>query len=504
MRKPIVTIVAVCGAWVAAGVAAPQVPGGRRGGGPLPGAVLWTEQCAGCHGTGATAGRAPNLFDEEWLSRVSDAEIGNAIRKGIPNTEMPAFDTTLSELQAFQLIQHLRMATAAARPRPAFVANPDGVTLHSAKQAFRLELVADSLMTPWALAFLPDGRMLVTERDGRLRFVDHGKLSEPVKGLPKPHVQQDGGYLDIEVHPDYARTRWIYLAYTEDQPGYAAPAEGRGGTPQVPSMTVIVRGRINQLNEWTDQQVIFRAPAALYTSSGVHYGCRLIFDRQHHLFFTLGERGNQSNAQNLETPLGKIHRVNDDGTVPRDNPFVHTPGAVPTIWSYGHRNPEGLAWDPVTGVLWESEHGPNTADEINIVEKGHNYGWAVASKSAQAGLVLSAPGMDDPVVYFTPTFAPAGITFYTGERYPGWKNTSLFVGGLLGQALRRLEISGRSVTSQEVLFNQFGRVRDVVQAPDGYLYVALQDPTGVPHPLGGDIPLAASTPGRVVRLMPVR
>ena len=206
-------------------------------------------------------------------------------------------------------------------------------------------------------------------------------------------------------------------------------------------MTVIVRGRITAHNEWTDEQLIFRAPRELYTTAGSHYGCRMMFDGQRHLFFTLGECGNPANAQNLQTPLGKIHRVNDEGTVPSDNPFVSTLGAVATIWSYGHRNPEGLALDPVTGILWASEHGPNTADEINIIEKGHNYGWPAAAKAGQPGVALSAPGMDDPIAYYTPTFAPAAIAFYTGDRYPGWKNTSLFVGGLLGQALRRLEIS---------------------------------------------------------------
>ena len=451
---------------LAAAAAAPQAPGARSAG-PSPGAVLWVDQCAGCHGTGVSAGRAPNLFDEAWLNRVDDTRMTAAIKTGLRDTEMPAFGSSLNDQQIFQLIQHIRTQTAATRPRPDFVSNPDGVVVRSAKQIFRMELVANGLMTPWALAFLPDGRMLVSERDGRLRLVDHGTLSEPVKGTPTAHVQQDGGYLDLEVHPDYSRNRWIYLAYAEDQPGYvapppataaptAAPTDARGGPPRVPSMTVIVRGRINDRNEWTDQSLIFRAPAELYTAAGSHYGCRLIFDRQGHLFFTLGERGNQANAQDLKTPLGKIHRVNDDGSAPSDNPFINTPGAVPTIWSYGHRNPEGLAWDPVTGRLWESEHGPNTADEINVIDKGHNYGWAVASKSGLAGLALSAPGMDDPIVYYTPTFAPAGISFYTGNRYPGWKNTSLFVGGLLGQALRRLVVNGHTVVSQEVLFNQFG------------------------------------------------
>ncbi len=491
-------LVAVCAACVieTAAATAPQGRGGANAG-PPPGALLWTEHCAGCHGTGQSAGRAPNLFDAAWLDRVDDARITNTIRNGVPDTEMPAFGASLNEQQIFFLIQHIRRESAAAHPRPTFVANPDGVVVHSAKQAFRIELVANGLMTPWALAFLPDGRMLVTERDGRLRVIDHGALSEPVKGTPTAHVQQDGGYLDVEVHPDYARNRWIYLAYSEDQPGYDGP-------PRAPSMTIIVRGRINERNEWTDQSIVFRAPPELYTTAGAHYGCRLIFDRQGHLFFTLGERGNPANAQDLKTPLGKTHRVNDDGSVPSDNPFVNTPAAVPTIWSYGHRNPEGLAWDPVTGTLWESEHGPNTGDEINIIEKGHNYGWPVASKSGQPGVAVSLPGMDDPIVYYTPTFAPAGISFYTGDRYPGWKNTSLFVSGLLGQALRRLEIKDHTVVSQEVIFDRFGRVRDIVQSPDGLFYVALQDPTGVPNPAGGTIPLSASTPGRVVRLVPMQ
>jgi aldose sugar dehydrogenase len=481
--------------------AAPQTPGGGGGGrGPTPGSLLWTEKCAGCHGTATAPGRGPNLFAEAFLAR-EDAHIASAIKSGVPGTEMPPFGPGLTDLQIFQVILHLRTASATARPAPAFVANPDGAEVRSAKQAFRLELVADGLMTPWALAFLPDGRLLVTERDGRLRIVDRGRLSAAVSGVPTPHVQQDGGYFDVELHPDYARNRWIYLAYSEVHPAYVAPSVTPAPTP--PSMTVIVRGRINEKHEWTDEQLIYRAPAELYTTSGAHYGCRMIFDRQNHLFFSIGERGNQPVAQDLRTPLGKIHRVNDDGSLPADNPFTKTGGAVPTIWSYGHRNPEGFAWDPVTGALWSSEHGPNTADEINIIDKGHNYGWAMAAKSGHPSMELSKPGMDDPIVYFAPTFAPAGIAFYTGARYPGWKNTSLFVGGLRGQALRRLEIKGRAVVGQEVVFNQYGRVRDIVQSPDGYFYVALQDPTGVPNPAGGNIPLSASTAGRIVRLVPM-
>jgi glucose/arabinose dehydrogenase len=508
-----------------AGPAGAGAGAGRGRGGPTPGALLWAQHCSGCHGNDSAGGRAPSLFDQKWVDSTTDDKIVSAIKNGVPNTEMTGFGASLTDEQIFQLIQHIRTTSGApTRPRAQFVEAPNGTVIKSAKQTFKVELVTDGLMTPWAMAFLPDGRMLVTERDGRLQIVDKGKLTL-VTGTPKAHVQQDGGYLDVEVHPRYASNGWIYLAYSEDQPDYVAPPAppadpappaappaggaaqgrgGRGGTPFVPSMTVIVRGKIDKNNAWTDQQTIFRAPSSLYTTSGAHYGSRMLFDRENHLYFTLGERnGNNPNyAQDLTSPLGKVHRVNDDGTAPKDNPFVNTPGAVASIWTYGHRNPEGLAWDPVTGNLWESEHGPNTADEINLLIKGHNYGWNLVSKQGPPQYKLSAPGMDDPVVYFMPTFAPAGISFYTGNRYPGWKNTSLFVCGLAGQALRRMDVKGGTITGQEIVFDQFGRVRDIVQGPDGYFYIAVQNPTGVANPGGGNISLSASTPGRIIRLVP--
>jgi len=263
-------------------------------------------------------------------------------------------------------------------------------------------------------------------------------------------------------------------------------------------MTVVVRGRISPALRWVDQEIIFRAPLDLYTTSGSHFGCRLLFDRQGRLYFSIGERGVFQDAQDLTKPTGKIHRVTDVGGVPPDNPFVRRTEALGTIWSYGHRNPEGLAWDPVTGLLWSSEHGPTGGDEINVIEPGHNYGWGVATKGTQPGITkTSEVGMDDPIVYYTPTIGPAGIAFYTGDRYPRWKDTSLFVAALAGQQLRRLEIKGRTVVHQEIVFNQFGRVRDIVQGPDGYFYIALQQPTGA----GTGLPLSASTPGLVIRLV---
>ncbi len=411
---------------------------------------------------------------------------------------------------------YIRTTAANLKDKPVFVPDPNNQIIKSERQTFRIEVVAPGLETPWGLAFLPDGRLLVTERPGRLRIIDKGKLvPDAVQGTPKVWERQDSGMLDVAIHPQYAKNGWIYLAYTEVVPGYVAPppappaapadpavaagarGRGRGGPPSPPSMTVFVRGKIDKSNRWVEEQVIYRAPSDLYTPSGSHYGTRFLFDKAGHVFYSLGERGDMTNAQDLSKPLGKIHRVNDDGSIPKDNPFVNTPNALPSIWTYGHRNPQGLAWDSA-GLLWESEHGPTGGDEINIIEKGKNYGWGVISMGLQNGITeRSHEGMEQPIVYYTPTIAPSGIEFYTGSKYPAWKN-NLFVAALAGQQLRRLEISGRKVIHQEVVFEQFGRVRAVTTGPDGLLYVLLQNPTGSGTGLG----LAASTPGMVIRLVP--
>ena len=487
---------------------APVEPGGQAPRDRLDeAAALYQQQCEGCHGSDPAGGRAVSLFDQVWLDTIDDAAIVTAIEAGVPNTDMEPFEDMLDGPQVWALVQFIRGHAASFTERPAFVPKPDGMVIASERHTFTVETVVEGLETPWALVFLPDGRMLVTERPGRLRVISDGQMSEPVAGTPEVWERQDAGMLDVEVHPQYADDGWIYLSYSEVLPGHTAPAAPeatpstgeRGGPPSPPSMQVFVRGRINDDNEWVDEQLVYRAPLELYTSSGSHYGTRLVFDAANHLYFSIGERGAMENAQDLTNPLGKIHRVNDDGTIPEDNPFVGREDSVPSIWSYGHRNPEGLAWHPETGELWESEHGPRGGDEINIVEPGRNYGWGVISSGIQRGITeVAREGMESPVVYYTPTLAPAGMAFYTGDRFPAWQN-DLLVGGLAGQQLRRLHIVGREVTHQEVLFAQFGRVRDVVIGPDGYVYVALQTPTGA----GTGIPLTASTPGSVIRLVPV-
>jgi glucose/arabinose dehydrogenase len=491
----------------------PSVPA-RGGGRGNPMAALYTERCAGCHGAGIEGGRAPSLFDDKWTRAADDEGVRQIIHDGVAGTEMVPFAGALTDQQIWQLVGYIRTQAETLKGKPTYVADPDGQVVKSEKQTVKIEVVARDLETPWGLAFLPDGRLLITERPGRLRIVEKGKLlPEPVKGTPKVWEKQDGGLLDVEVHPQYARNGWIYLSYSETVPGYVAPppaadtaaapapaagappqgrGRGRGGPPDPPSMTVIVRGKINKNNEWTDQQVIFRGAPEIYSSTNAHYGSRFTFDKQGHLFYTLGEKNNPALAQDLSSPLGKIHRVNDDGSVPKDNPMVGKSGALPTIWSYGHRNPQGLAWDPA-GKLWESEHGPQGGDEINVIEPGHNYGWGVITMGVDPRVTeRTHEGMEQPIVYYTPTIAPSGIVFYTGTKYPGWKN-NLFVSALAGQQLRRLEVSGTKVTHQEQVINQFGRVHDVIIGPDGYLYITLQLPGQS---------LSQSTPGMVARLVP--
>lgn len=454
---------------------------GRSGRGGNPGVALYAQHCAACHGPKLEGGAAASLLDDQWRFGGDDASIAASIRDGRPGTAMMAFKDVLDEQQIRQLVFHIREQAGLAKGKPETKVDPEGAVIKSEKQAVKLEVIAKGLETPWGLAFLPDGRLLITERPGRLRIVEKGRLLPPVLNLPEVWQVQDGGLFDVEVHPDYAQNGWIYLSYAE--PG-----------PDKTSNTVIVRGKVRS-NAWVDQQVLFKGGPESYTPHNFHYGSRFAFDRTGHLFYSIGDKGRPEDAQDLGKPAGKIHRVNEDGSVPKDNPFVDKAGALGSIWSYGHRNPQGLASDPSTGDLWSSEHGPRGGDELNRIEPGKNYGWAVVSNGMQPGITKSEQeGMESPVVHWTPTIAPAGIAFSGSAKYPGWKN-DLFVTGLGGQQLRRLEISGGKVTHQEVVFNEYGRVRDIIVGPDGLFYVALSLPGQR---------LSDTTAGVVVRMVPAQ
>lgn len=436
--------------------------------------TIVNELCSKCHNQNLVGSPAPNLVDNLWTYGGNDESILKNIRQGFPAAGMPGFEGVLTDEEMRGLLRYIRKLNgdynAGLIKHPE---QPKALWFNSEKHPFILETFVDGLATPWGIAFLPDGKILVSERESRLRVIANGKLDpEPIRGTPKAFVHQDGGLLDVIAHPDYAKNGWIYLAYCEN-----------GATPDV-SMTVVVRGRIRD-GHWVDQQQIFRAAPDRYYPGYIHYGCRFLFDRANHLFFTLGDRGKSDDAQDLSSPCGKIHRVFDDGRIPPDNPFVNQAGACVSIWSYGHRHPQGLMWHPVTGKLWATEHGPSGGDELNRIEPGHNYGWPVSSMGTDRRMqfVTSQEGMDSPLAYWSPSVAPSGIEFYTGGKFPQWKN-SLFIACLGGEQLKRIETDGDKVVHQEIVFRGRGRVRDVVTGPDGLLYLALE------------------TPGRIARLVP--
>jgi glucose/arabinose dehydrogenase len=465
---------------------------------PSQAQVTFGTTCASCHGNTLAAGTAPNLFGEEFLNTHSEDALVAAIADGRPG--MPAFRGQLSDALMHQLTYYLHIQSGRLNAKRITMPDPNGMVVKSQKQTFKLEVLTAGLDVPWGMVFLPDGRILVTERPGRLRYLDHGKLSDPIRNTPTVFVRQDGGMLDVALHPDYKKNGWIYLSYSDVEPG-VTPAPGSNQAPAAapPTMTVLVRGHIKN-GEWVDNQEIFRAPNALYSQPSDHYGSRFLFDKAGHLFYSLGERHFFPNAQNLAVPMGKIHRVLDDGTPAPGNPFLHTAGADPTIWTYGHRNPEGLAFNPVDGHLWETEHGPTGGDEVNVIMGGKNYGWGVISRGLEPGInEIAHDGMEQPKTFFNPAIGPGGITFYTGKNFPGWKN-DLFITGMTGQKLIRMEVKDDTILSQETLLDQVGRVRDVVQGPDGLLYILLQNPTGTPASSG----IAAGDAGMIVRLVPVK
>lgn len=347
---------------------------------------------------------------------------------------------------------------------------------------FRVETIASGLANPWGMVLLPDGRILVTERIGRLRVIENGQLlPDAVRGIPEVWARGQGGLLDIALHPDYAQNGWIYLAYSKPL--------GEG------ALTEVVRGRLKD-GAWVDPEVIFAPPESEATTRPVHFGCRIVFDGKGYVYFSIGDRGDkltpENNAQRLDNVKGKVHRLHDDGRVPEDNPFVGRAGAAASIWSYGNRNAQGLAFQPGTQLLWETEHGPRGGDELNIIRKGFNYGWPVVSFGINYnGQVFTeqtqAPGFEPPVIHWTPSIAVCGIAFYTGDRFPKWKG-NLFAAALAQQQLVRVVIDAEKVTHQEVLLKGSGRIRDVRSPGDGHLYLVYDE--------------AREGGGSVVRLVP--
>ena len=344
-------------------------------------------------------------------------------------------------------------------------------------QGVKAVTVAQGLENPWSLAFLPDGRMLVTERPGRMRIVEpDGRLGAPLAGLPQVFAEGEGGLLDVTLDPKFKDNATIYWSYSE--PALA----GQEG-----SSTAVARGRLGEAG-LVDVRVIFRQPEKLKDS--VHFGSRLLFAPDGNLFVTLGDRWHRDDAQKLGSAHAKIMRIDTEGRAPADNPFVGRDGALPTIWTYGNRNVQGIAFHPATGELWASEHGQKGGDELNLIAPGRNYGWPVITYGceyntcAKIGEGTHKAGMEQPVAWWGPqSLAPSGMAFVTSDRYPGWKG-QMFIGSLTERALLRLKIEGHQVVEQQRIATALNeRIRDVRQGPDGWLYV-----------------LTDSVQGRVVRL----
>ena len=334
-----------------------------------------------------------------------------------------------------------------------------------------VQTVASGLVNPWALAFLPDGRMLVTERPGRMRIVTgNGQLSPPLKGVPEVWATGQGGLLDVVTDKDFKQNNTIYFCFAERASGGGRTAVARAK---------LVEADTPRLDE---MKIIFRQQGPL--SSGNHYGCRIAQANDGNLFVTLGEHfSHRDQAQNLANHLGKIIRITPDGAAPKDNPFVEREGAKPEIWSYGHRNEQGLAINPASGELWEIEHGPRGGDEVNIIGKGKNYGWPVIGygidyNGAKIHESTAKAGMEQPIKYWVPSIAPSGMAFYTGKLFPKWDG-SLFTGALAGKMLVRLSLKGNSVTGEERLLQNLNeRIRDVRQGPDGALWLLTDNAAG--------------------------
>ncbi|WP_423128699.1 PQQ-dependent sugar dehydrogenase [Gaoshiqia sp. Z1-71] len=425
--------------------------------------------CAGCHGY-----QLEKFENKDWMYGDDIQSVINTITHGQAEMGMPAFSVTFSKDEIKALAGYVKAGIPKDKDKlqPALSAND---RVESEVQNFLVDTVVSGLGVPWGMEFLPNGDLLISERSGILYRFSDNRLSK-IDGLPEVMAKGQGGLLDLELHPDYENNGWLYLAYS----GFADNNKGI-------ACTNVMRARLNG-NQLTDQEIIFNG--APDTDRGHHWGCKLEFDRNGYLFFGIGDRGQHFVfPQSLDNTNGKIHRIKDDGSIPSDNPFVNTPGAMPSIYSYGHRNPQGTCMDPETGHIWVTEHGPMGGDELNLIRPGLNYGWPVISYGINYdGTILTEltekEGLEQPVIYWVPSIAPCGTTFVKGNRYPNWKN-NILVGSLRFQYVERLVLENNRVTHQEKLLEGIGRVRNVEMSPEGLIYVAVENP------------------GKIVRLIPI-
>ncbi|NBC83144.1 MAG: PQQ-dependent sugar dehydrogenase [Bacteroidetes bacterium] len=426
--------------------------------------------CAGCHGVNLN-----EFVNKDWMFANNPEEIAQIIKQGEDEMGMPAFGKALSDKEINRLTDYILSKSKQLAEAPESDASDQSNQIYDEPE-FWVETMVTGLEIPWGLEFLPNGDMLIAERNGTLsRYTSDGKLIQ-ISGLPPVRDRGQGGLMDLQLHPDYSENGWLYISYSYFDD------ENSGN-----SNTAIIRARLDS-DQLTHIETLYRGKPALSTSH--HFGSRIEFDTAGYMYFAIGDRGRRDEfPQSINNSNGKIHRLFDDGRIPPDNPFVGRKGAEESIYSYGHRNPQGLALHPVTKEMWSHEHGPRGGDEINIIQKGENYGWPVISYGINYnGTVFTddtaKPGMLQPVLYYDPSIAPCGMAFVNSDRYEGWKN-NLLIGSLSFQYLERVVIENNEVVHQEKLLDGIGRVRNVRVGPDGYIYVAVEEP------------------GRILRLVPV-
>ena len=436
---------------------------------------LFNNTCAKCHGENGQGGGAGarTLLTREKFDQKFDRPFFDAVKNGVPDMGMEAYGQTLKDPEIWSLVVHIRELQSRALRAQTGSTKPVNGVVKTQLHAYRIEEVLGTdrgLVTPWSVDWLPDGKMLVTNRPGFLFAFDKGELIK-VDDVPPSVELGQGGLLEVAPHPEYAKNGWIYL-------GLADPAKsgGRG------ALTKVVRGKIRfsaGKAQWTDTQTIYEAAQEFYSGAGIHFGTEVVFDGKGHVFFAVGERGTNMRAQDPATPYGKVMRVNEDGSIPADNPHAGNP-----MWTLGHRNPQGLVFD-LDGHLWDTEHGPRGGDELNRIEKGKNYGWPVIATSINYNdspfqVPWPKEGQDFQMheLRWLPSIAPCGLDVARGSAFPKWKG-DLFAGGLAGEKVDRIRVkAGKYVEHEEILLGM-GRVRDVAFGPDGNLYIVLNGPDKV-------------------------
>jgi glucose/arabinose dehydrogenase len=435
-------------------------------------ALNYRNHCGGCHGQ-----NFGSFVERNWKYGKTPEAVLKSIKTGYTKNGMPAYDATFSDEDLNDLTNYI-LSEIEGKTKKMLEANNPNLSglIKSDDLSFRLETITDKIPgIPWAIEQLPNEELLVTELSGKLFLIRKNKDLVEITGVPKVVNEGQGGLLDVVVHPNFKDNSFIYLSYVIANPNNASE-----------KTTAVARAKLSG-NKLTQVEKIFTAFP--YLSTNRHFGSRLLFDRKGYLYVSVGDRGHRDKyPQKLDNSLGKIHRIQDDGKIPDNSPTYNIQGDISSVFAYGIRNPQGLTLHPITGEIWEGEHGPKGGDEINILKSEKNYGWPVISygldyDGTSITNITKKDGLEQPVYYWTPSIAPCGMTFVSGDFYGKWEN-DLFVSSLKFEYLHRLKMNGNVVVGHEKLLNKIGRIRDVHRGTDGYIYIAVQGP------------------GRIIRLVP--